>query len=104
MGVCSDKLEVDYKHNFYRGTCVRPTCEHHRLSSTGVLEFSKTICVLYFVCNNIPFIVRVFGEHACPANFWGIGKPLKHETSVHAMYAHELTPASGPVSHQQGIT
>ena len=73
-------------------------------SSTGVLEFSKTIRVLYFVCNNIPFIIRVFGVHACPVNFWGIGNPLKHEAAVLAMYAHKLTPASGLiVSHQQEV-
>ena len=71
--------------------------------STGVLGFSKTICVLYSVCNNIPFIVRAFGVHACPVNFWGIGNPLKHETAVLAMYAHKLTPAYGLVSHQQEV-
>ena len=71
--------------------------------STGVLEFSETVCVLYFVRNNIPFIGRtcVFGVHACPVNFWGIGNPLKHEIAVLAMYAHKLTPASGLVSHKQ---
>ena len=71
--------------------------------STGVLEFSETVCVLYFVFNNIPFLVRtcVFGVHACPVNFWGISNPLKHETAVLAMYAHNnITPASGLVSHQ----
>ena len=39
---------------------------------------------------NIPFIVvRVFGVHACPVNFWGIGNPMKHETAALAMYVHK---------------
>ena len=54
---------------------------------------------MYFVCNNIPFIVRVFGVDVCPVNFWGIGNHLKHETAVLAMCAHKLTPASRLVSH-----
>ena len=59
------------------------------------------LCLVLFVCNNITFIVRVFGVHACPVNFWGIGNPLKHETAVLAMYAHKLTPVSGLISHQE---
>ena len=58
----------------------------HASTTTSIYEcpgvlFSKTIRALYFVCNNIPFIVRVFGVHACPVNFWGIGNPLKHEAA-----------------------